>query len=569
MAVAAHEVSYSTETATYVRNVIDGAVPACRWVRLACERHERDLAQSQADRGYPYAFDTNAADTVCEFLSNFKHIKGIWARNRQNIRLEPWQMFILSSVFGWKRRADGARRFRVAYIECPRKNAKSTMSSGVGLYLLAADNEEGSHVVSAATTRDQAKIIFSDAQAMARKEPEFQSYFGVEVTAHAISQVSTASKFEAISAEDHSLDGLNVHGALIDELHAHRDRGVWDVLDTATGARWQPLIWTVTTAGTNRAGVCYEQHLHVIDILTGVTQDDSYFGVIYTKDEADDPFEEATWIKANPNWGVSIFPENFKQAAARARSMPSEQTAFLTKRLCVWTNAGVGWLPAGAWDKCARKEMALDDLAGQPCYVGIDLASRSDLAALALLFPPYGARRKWAVFCRFWLPEETVERAENTHYQGWERSGRITATDGAATDFDSILDDLLDICGRFEVREIASDPWRNVSLMNALQARGVTVPMIDVRQNLAVMSPAMKELEALVISHALEHDGDPVLGWNVANVVALAKPGDNIYPGKDSPERKIDGVLAVLMALDRALREQASPDFAGRGLYSV
>jgi len=562
-------VSHVADAAGYVRAVLDGKIPACRWVRLACERHERDLARSVADPAYPYAFDEDAAETVCEFIEHFRHIKGKWARAGQYIRLEPWQSFIVCSVFGWKRRSDGARRFRISYTEVARKNAKSTTTSGIGNYLVAADNEEGAHVVSAATTRDQARIVFSDSQAMARKEPDFLRAFGIEVTAHAISQLSTSSKYEAISAEDHSLDGLNIHAALIDELHAHRDRGVWDVLETATGSRFQPLIWAITTAGTNRAGVCYDQHLHVTDILSGTVEDDSYFGIIYTIDEGDDPFDETSWQKANPNWGVSVLPENFRSTAARARSMPSMQTAFLTKHLCVWANAGVGWLPAGAWDKLARPALTLDELAGNPCYVGIDLASRSDLAAVALLFPPHGTRRKWALFAKFYLPSETVERAENTHYQGWERTGRLTATEGAATDCDAILDDLLETCGRFEVREVASDPWKNLPLMNALQNRGVTVPKVDVRQTLAVMSPAMKEFEALVVSGAIEHDGDPVLAWNVANTVALQKPGENIYPSKDSPERKIDGVLAALMALDRALREEATPDFATRGLYSV
>src|SRR5215471_2913252 len=261
-ALAASHVAAAQE---YCVGVAAGKQIACRWVKLAAQRHLTDLDRYRG-KDQPYYFDEAQAERVCGIIERFPHVRGIWARHQQKLAFQPWQSFIICSIFGWKRREDDLRRFRTVYIEIPRKNAKSTMSAGVGLYLLACDGEQGGHIVSAANTRDQAKIIFGDAQQMARKEHGFLGRFGVEVLAHTIVQVGTASKFEALSAEYSNLDGLNLHAALIDELHAHPTRGVWDILATATGSRTQPLIWAITTAGLNRASVCYDQRNYVLDI---------------------------------------------------------------------------------------------------------------------------------------------------------------------------------------------------------------------------------------------------------------------------------------------------------------
>ena len=536
----------------YARDVVAGKQSACELTRLACQRNIDDLARWKDDG--PWVFDKKAAERVIEIIERFPHIRGVWARAQNRLLLQPWQKFILAVTFGWKSREYGNRRFRTVYIEVPRKNAKSTLTSAVGLYLLACDDEPGAHVVSAAATRDQAKIIFVDAQHMARREHGFQKRFGVRVLAHVIAQEESGSKFEAISAEDSNLDGLNIHAALIDELHAHKTRGVWDVLETATGARSQPLLWAITTAGVNRASVCYDQRSHIVDILRGTVADETYFGIIYGIDDGDDYFAEPTWIKANPNWGVSIYPEAIRSEAARAMSMPSAQTAFLTRHLNVWVNADHSWLDIRAWTKCADTGLTPESFAGEPCFVGIDLAIRSDIAAVVMLFPPNGERDWWAVFGRFYLPEEQIEKTENTHYQGWERAGRLIMTPGAVTDFEYILDDVVDYVTRFDVREVCCDPWKNLPLNAALQNRGVTVPLVEVRQSLQIFSPAMKEMEALVVSAKLRHDGDPLFTWMVSNVVCHRDSRDNIYPRKEAPERKIDGVTALLMCIDRAVR---------------
>lgn len=553
----------------YAHEVAEGKVPVCRWARLACERQLNDLDRYQG-KDQPYYFDPITAERVCDIVQRFPHVKGIWAQHRKHLELEPWQCFIFSTVFGWQVTETQTRRFRTAYIEVPRKNAKSTMTSAIGLYMMACDNEPGAYVVSAANTRDQAKLVFTDAQLMARKEPGFRSRFGVDVLAHSITQIKTASRFDALSAEHSNLDGLNVHAALIDELHAHPTRGLWDVLETATGSRAQPLIWAITTAGVNRASVCYDQRGHVIDLLSGVVEDDSYFGVIYTVDDGDDPWAEESWIKANPNYGISIYPEHLKSQAARAQVMPSMQNAFLTKYLDIWVTAETAWLPAGAWEKCADPKLDIEDFRGLPCFIGIDLALRSDLAALVLAFPPDDSRDWWAVFGRYYLPEETVNRSENAHYQGWETSGRLVATPGAVTDFDYILDDLENACAAHHCMDICIDPFDAGPLIVNIQKRGLRNP-VEIRQNITNMSPAMVELEGLVLAQRLRHDGDPVLSWMQANTKCKRSSGDLIQPIKESDEKKIDGITALLMCISRGLRYSsgAQADYEGRGLWII
>ena len=553
MPAATRTYAYVMRGLEYAQEVISGQRLACHWVKLACQRHLNDLERWR-HKDAPFYFDAEQANRVCDIIQHFPHIRGVWAKEQKRITLEPWQCFIVTVVFGWYATATRQRRFRVVYIEVPRKNAKSTLTSAVGLYLLACDGEHGAHIVSAASALHQAKLVFTDAQLMARKEPGFRNKFGVEVLAHSVIQQSTASRFEAMSAEYSNLDGLNLHAALVDELHAHSTRGLWDVLATATGSRTQPLIWAITTAGLNRASVCYDQRSHVIDILLRRVEDDSYFGIVYTVDDGDDPFDEPTWRKCNPNYGISVHPEGLQADAKRAMQMPSEQVAFFTKHCNIWINAAVQWLPAGAWDRCSEETLDIEDLSGDPCYIGIDLALRSDLAAIVAAFPPHGQRTRWAVFGRYFLPEDTVNRSENSHYQAWEQMGRLTATPGTTTDFDYIIAALGDLCTRFNVREIGLDPYDAGPLVNDLEKAGLPKP-VEVRQIAPNMHPAMVELEGLVLDRKIIHDGDPVLAWMMSNV-KVKHSGDLMAPTKDGPEKKIDGVVCLLMCLHRANKRE-------------
>ena len=551
----------------YAEAVVSGDIIACHWVRLACMRHLDDLDRWSA-KGAPFHFDEKAAERVLDIIERFPHIHGHWAKEQQKITLEGWQCFIVMNVFGWKATATGARRFRVAYIEVPRKNAKSTLTSCIGLYLLACDGEHGGHVVSAANTRDQAKLVFNDSQWMAKREAGYCARFGVEVLAHTITQMETASKFEALSAEHSNLDGLNLHAALVDELHAHPTRGLWDVLATATGSRIQPLIWAITTAGLNRASVCYDQRNYVLDLLQKRVEDDAYFGIVYTIDPEDDPWDEQTWRKANPNYGISVRPEGLKLDAKRAMQMPSEHAAFLTKHLNVWVNAAITWLPAGAWEKCADETLDIADFAGETCYVGIDLAERNDIAALVVTFPPTATRDWWAVFGSYYLPEDTVNRSENSHFQAWEIMGRLTATPGNVTDFDYIIDNLGHLSTQYDVRESALDPHHAGPLVVNIAKAGIRKP-VEVRQVATNMHPAMIELEGLVLGEKIRHDGDPMLAWMMSNV-KVERSGDLMKPTKESNEKKIDGVVCLLMCIHRGMyRMGGTQAYEERGLLSI
>ena len=538
-------ISFPARAGRYARAVVAGKVSACSQVKAACARHLADLKRPN----FPYKFDPGAASRVCEAIELLPHIKGKWAGTP--IQLEDWQVFILACVFGWLRKADGLRRFRLVYIEVPRKNGKSLFSAAVGLFGLALDGEMGAEIYSAATTRDQAKIVFCDAQEMARKSADFQRACGVEVLAHLLVQPRTGSKFAALSAEDNTLDGLNSHVAIIDELHAHRTRGVYDVLETSTGARSQPLLWIITTAGVNRAGICYEVRNYVSKVLAGTTEDETVFGTIYTIDEGDDPFIEATWRKANPNYGVSIEPDDLARKAKKAQWTPSALNNFLTKHLNVWVNAGVAWLDPAAWARCGRKDLTLEECEGRPLFVALDLATKVDIAAMILLFPPTEAAPKWALFGRFFLPEAAIEGSANSQYAGWAREGHLITTPGNVLDFERIAEEMRGLPSRFDVREVPFDPFQAMQFSTQMLAEGF--PMVEMGATVKNFSEPMKQLEALVMSQQLEHDGDPVMAWMVSNVIAHLDAKENTYPRRETSANKIDGAVAAIMALGRAM----------------
>lgn len=549
--------NYAAIARQYAKNVVAGKIPTCKWVQLACQRQLNDLEKFKG-KASPYQFNPKLADktgkayfpadNLCAFIEHLSHVKGPLAG--QAIKLEPWQVFILSTVFGWVR-SDGRRRFRRSYIEVPRGNAKSTLSSALALYMLAADGEGGAEVYSLATTRDQARIVFGDAQTMARQSAGFRARFGVGVGAHNMHVMSSGSKFEALSAEGSTLDGLNIHFGCVDELHAHKTRTVYDVVETGTGKRDNSLLWVITTAGSNRSGICYEVRTFVTRLLDGVFEDDSQFGIIYGLDDGDDWTLEASLIKANPNWGISVQPEVLTPLQAKAMQMPSAVNNFKTKHLNEWVNADTAWMDMRSWDRCADSALEIDSFVGQPCWIGLDLASKTDIAALLLVFEHPQIDGGFAVFGRYYLPEDTVHTTGNSQYAGWMGAGRLTVTPGNVIDFSWIEADLIDFVSRFSVQAVAFDPFQATQLSTRMMSEGL--PMIEVRPTVLNFSEPMKTLEALVLQGKLIHDSDPVLAWMASNVVAHLDAKDNIYPRKERPENKIDGIVALIMALSRAI----------------
>lgn len=534
----------------YCDDVLSGRIVACKWVRLACERHRRDLATG-ASRGL--RFDERRAQLPIAFFSLLKHSKGEWAG--RTISLEPWQQFMLWVLFGWVR-ADGTRRFRTAYLEVARKNGKTTLAAGIGLYLMLADGEPGAEVYSAATKRDQARLSHAEATRMAKASPAVRRE--VRIFKDNIHIQDTASKFEPLGADADTMDGLNVHGAIIDELHAHKTRDTWDVLETATGARRQPILFAITTAGYDRQSVCWQQHEYTEKVLERVIDDDAWFGMIFTLDEGDDWQDDRVWIKANPNLGVSKKWDDMRRKAARAREMPAALNAFLRLELDVWTQSDVRWVPFDHWQACGQAVDA-DGLRGRKCYAGLDLSSTTDVSAWVLVFPPESPEDSYLVLPRFFIPQESmVERVrrDRVPYDAWVRNGYLTATHGNVIDYEFILAQVDADAQAYDIQEVAFDRWGASRIQTQLMDRGGDEWLVQFGQGFASMSPPMKELEKLILGHKIAHGNNPVLNWMAANLVADTDAAGNIKPDKQRSREKIDGMVALIMALDRATRQR-------------
>lgn len=529
----------------YAKGVLAGRVVACRYVKLACQRYLKDLKRSDLEMRH------NRVTSICLFIEKLKHIKGKWART--NIRLEPWQIFILANVFGFYWAGTNKRRFRDTYSEVPRKNAKSTITSGIGLYGTGLDGEYGAEVYSAATTRDQARIVFADAQKMLRNNEEVRDRTGLQPTAHSIVCEDTGGIFKALSSDANSLDGLNVYFGLIDEFHAHKDSDLIDVIETATGARENPLVWVITTAGTDLGRPCYERREFCIKILEGTVTDDAadaMFCIIYTIDKGDDWRDPAVWQKANPNFGISVDPMNLKIKAKAAQESPVKRAAFLTKHLNVWVNSGQAWIMPEKWDACGNPDMDKEEFSTDVCWIGLDLASRRDIAALQLLI-----RRgtKWYTFGRYYVPEARIEEDGNSEYRSWSEQGALVVTKGDTADFELIKSDIIEFCSVMDVQNIAYDPFQAAKLVNELNE--LELPTIEVRQNYLSMSEPMKELETLIINGGIEHDANPCMAWMMSNVVAKMDDKENVRPTKETAKKKIDGPVALIMAMSVAHRD--------------
>jgi phage terminase large subunit-like protein len=560
---------YTAAARLYARRVVEGKEVACRWVVAACARHLHDLEHGK-DRGL--RFDREAANRACRFIELLPHIKGEWAKLRELIVLQPWQIFIVANLFGWMKQKKGkwVRRFNLAYIEVARKNAKSTLAAAIALYMLAVDGEEGAEIYSAATTRGQARIVFGVARHMALRTPRYRERFGVEVLAHSLVQESTASSFLALSSDYDSLDGLNPHFVPVDELHAHKNRALWDVLETAMGSRTQPLLLAITTAGGNQVGICYEVRGYVTSILESAGfDDDAVFGIIFTADEPDKWDDPVQWRMANPNLGVSVFQDFIADKARKARQNAAALNNFKTKHLNIWINAMAAFFNMERWDAGADSALRLENFAGQECYIGLDLASSIDIASKAYLFPeqdlPDG-RKGLVVFGKHYMPSEMIEeRASRTtgHYLGWAESKHLTLTEGTEIDLDTIENELKEDCVTFRVRGLAHDPWQAKQMIQHLMAHGVECVEID--QTTRNFSPAMKYLEGRLQSGRVLHDGNPASRWMMSNVVARFDPRDNVYPRKENPASKIDFALALLNAGNRVVAQEPDDSISAYG----
>lgn len=539
----------------YIDDVLSGKISACTYVKQACKRQRDDLKR----KNFSYHFDLNRAAKPCKFIECLKHVKGPIAG--QNITLEPWQIFIITTVFGWIDN-EGNRRYQRVYIEVPRGNGKSCLSSGIGLYGLCADNEAGAEIYSLATTREQARIVFDDAQVMARKSFELIEAYGLTVLKNSIISLGSNSKFTTCSAEAKNLDGLKTHIGIIDELHAHQTRDVYDVIETSIGKRLQPLLWCITTAGINLTGICMEIHRYVSKILNKTIKDDLQFGIIYTIDKKDAWDSETALIKANPNWGVSVIPKTILANLAKAKAEPSAENNFKTKHLNVWCNANSAWLDMTKWRRNYRN-LDIKDFEGKYCIYGIDLASKIDIAAVIKTFWDYedDGRIHYYTFTDLWLPSETLYKSKNSQYVGWAKQGYFHVSEGPVIDLRAIEDFIAEDFLKYETLALGFDPWQATQLAQNLLSRGA--PMIEISANVKNFSEPMKHLQALIYQGLYHTNNDPVLEWTAANVVCHLDAKDNIYPRKELPENKIDPIVAMILAMHQVIQLDVENQYTG------
>lgn len=551
----------------YMAGVLDGTMPAGELIRLAVQRQVDDLRDGPS-RGL--RFDPSKAEEAVEFFSYLKHSKGEWAG--QEFRLEPWQMFTIWVPFGWMN-ASGYRRFRTVYEEVPRKNGKSTKAAGVGLKLAFADGEDGAEVYSAATKHDQALIVWSEAMRMVRATPALSER--IQVFKNNLSRLEKYQKYEPLGADEDTLDGLNVHGVVIDELHAHKTRGVFDLMETGTSARRQPMLFAITTAGTDQSAssICWEQHVYAEQVLKKIIADDTYFAFIASMDEGDDWQDERNWFKANPNLGVSKKLDYMQDQARKAKNMPAKLNSFLRLDLNKWTQQVSRWIDMLLWDANAGPPLDEEALRGRLCYGGLDLSSVSDLTAWVLMFPDPVVTDRITIVPRLWCPEARLhDETRNQYrdqYQAWARDGWLLTTPGNAIDYDTIKAQILEDAQNFQLQEVAVDRlFQGYQLSMQLADEGLTVAACGM--GYMSMAGPCKEFERRLLGHQLHHGGHPVLKWMANNVAVREDPAGNLKPDKASSQGKIDGIIGILLALDRAMRHTVTTSvYESRGLLTL
>jgi len=539
---------------------------ACKWVRLCAERHLRDLK----NKDWAFQFDEWHANDVCDFIEKLPHVEGQW--ETPTLSLEPAQIFILAVVFGWRRKSDGLRRFTMAYIEMARKGAKSTLTAGVSLYCATCEEEPGPLVLIGATTGDQARKVFNPAKRMVEKTPAMQEAFGLKAWARAITGDQNGATIQTINAKSSTQDGHNPHLAVLDELHAHQDRGLFDVIRSACGGRRSPLLWMITTAGFNMHGVCYEQRSFVTKVLEQSISAEHFFGVIFTLDEDDDPYDERNWIKANPLMPVTPTLDEMRAYAIEAKASPGAEGEFKTKRLNIWMGAASAWLNVSSWNACGG-HVPLSAFRGLDCYIGADLADKDDICALVLAAKDASGRlllKTW-----FWLPEAALERASQTErenvtlYRQWRDEGKLIVTEGDWIDHNRVerkirrLKAALPGLGKATFDQFAAAQAMAVRLNEDLSNGDEPFAEVLAKNARNVTDPA-KDLEARhkVGPSMLLHDDNPVMRWMAGNVVVSRRVDGSILPKKPDTDSKakIDGIDAAVNAIAPMMVEQAQDE---------
>ena len=515
-------------------------------------------------------YDKDAADYAVMFIESLCHTKGTWAG--KPFELIDWQEQIIRDLFGVLK-PNGYRQFNTAYIEIPKKQGKSELAAAVALLLLCGDGEERAEVYGCAADRNQAKIVFDVAVDMVRFCPALSKRVKIMESQKKITYLPTNSSYQVLSADVANKHGFNTHGVIFDELHTQPNRKLFDVMLQGSGdARMQPLYFLITTAGNDTNSICYEVHQKAIDIAEGRKVDPTFYSVIYGAAEDEDWTDPKVWKKANPSLGITVGIDKVKAACESAKQNPGEENAFRQLRLNQWVKQSVRWMPMDKWDACAFP-VSEDDLEGRICYGGLDLSSTTDITAFVLVFPPPDEEDKYYILPYFWIPEETLDlrvRRDHVPYDLWERQGTLMTTEGNVVHYGYIEKFIERLGEKFNIREIAFDRWGAVQMVQNLEGMGFTV--VPFGQGFKDMSPPTKELMKLTLEQRIAHGGHPVLRWMMDNIFIRTDPAGNIKADKEKSTEKIDGAVAAIMALDRAIRcgnDTSASVYDSRGILFI
>ena len=555
------EVPLTAKGWKYASDVVSGEIVTGKWIKAACQRALDDFEQQNTE-GFPFIFNPEKAERACDFMEMIPLTKGLWASRNETLKLAPWQAFMFSELFGWVDE-EGFRRFKTLYLSLGRKGGKTILAAAIGIYCLTADGEEGPEIYTLARGREQAKICFQMCRRMCKKAPLLPRELGLDVRTHEILAPGSGGILKPLASIADSLDGLSPSLAILDEVHSYRNTEIIDVMSTAVGARAQPLMLMITTAGKDSSGVAFQQESYLRQVLNSTlhqhqglgykisgksSKDDSLFGLVYALDDGDDWQDEIIWVKANPLLGVSPSLETLRRACTKAKTLPSARNSFRMKHLNEWIGGDSAFFDMQKWRELGDPSLDIADFETDSVVVGLDLASRLDITALVRVFVRMqDGQEHFYLFPEFYLPENTITESPNQNYSGWVETGLLTGTVGSMTDYDVIEEQIFEDAADYDVRGIAIDPWNSVQISGHLEKQRIDV--IEVPQTVRELSPTLKNMEALIADKRIHHTGHPVLSWMVSNVQAHEDRKGNIFPAKARNEDKIDGVSATLNAL--------------------
>lgn len=556
--------AYSAKATQYCCDILSGKIRACKWVRLACQRHLDDLVKSRTEE-FEYKFDRLKAGRACAFIERFPHVKGRWARGGSLIVLEPWQCFIVCSLFGWIKKSDGFRRFVEAVILVPRKNGKTALVAGINLKMFVADDEPGSEVYAGASDKEQAKILFNMAARMARRAPGFKEYFGITIAKESMYCVDSGSVFSIVIGNPG--DGPNPHCFAHDEFHEQPTFAQYETAKTGMMSRDQPLDIVISTAGVDVESPCHALQEDLKRVLEGNFVNERLFGLVYTLDNPEDWKTLEGAKEANPNFGVSVLPDRLMADIQAAIQRPNRQGSVKTKNFNIWINAGDPWMDMEKWKKCIDPAMKIEDFLHDPCYEGFDLGARIDLTSRCKVFVrgDQDGKRHYFAFGRHYVPIDRACDGEHSHYERWlnlKPEPAMTGHQGAEIQLAFVQKEVEEEIGKFNYARLVFDPHQAMQMQQELRLRlgeNEQTPdeqkkVLDIPQTWSYLSPAMKEVQAAVYSGRFHHTGDPVLAWAISCVYVQPDRNENIFPRKvENRINKIDPASALFNAFYPAL----------------